>query len=604
MSLNKRLLLGLFCILSFPFSMAKSLNLSIELSFPLAIQHQVHVLMEFEQTTSKPCEISMPVWTPGSYLVREFAKSVETVQWSENGTDWHRARKINKSTWSIPAKKGSRVRVQYDVYAREMSVRTSYVDADQGLLNMASLVMFLGHAQQAEGKLTLHLPQSWSRSSTSLKPSGEGQHSYHFSSYDELVDSPVQVGNHEEFSFEVRGIRHRVAMVGPHQANIDTLRRDMQRICETMTGVVGEHPCTEYLFIVQHVAQGGGGLEHANSSCLMMQGNGYENPDRYQRFLGLVAHEYFHLWNVKRIRPIELGPFDYLNENYTDLLWVAEGITSYYDELALLRAGYVDAAAFLNTLAQYIDAVENRPGSSVHSLAEVSRDAWIREYRPNENSANTSVSYYSKGLVVAAYLDAEIRGVSQGRADLDSLMRYLYQRYYKELKRGFTPAEFTEATARISGSDLSHWNSFFDYCLYGLEPVSKKYSFQSVGVEQTSAFIPDPSLGAGFAKGSAPLEVTSIKRGSTAFYLGLNVGDKVTGLEFNGQLWEGENLLSHWQSPELQAAEQSISVHIERQGMTRILQGKTQGDQLQKTTLRLPESWKSNPQSQAWLRTL
>jgi predicted metalloprotease with PDZ domain len=585
---------------------AKPAQYQLDIHFPNHSQHMVDVELRFLQNEKQAATLSMPVWTPGSYLVREFAKSVEGLQWSIDGTHWEKAAKPAKHSWSIPAPKGSHVQVRYQVYARELSVRTSYVDADQALLNMATIALFLQHDPQAAGQINLHLPEGWSRSSTALRPveasspQANAVHSYHFQSFDELVDCPIQVGHHEEFSFNVRGIPHRVAMVGSNNADLDQLAQDMQRICETMTNVVDVHPCSNYLFIVQHVSSGGGGLEHANSTCLMMQKDGYTDADRYKRFLGLVAHEYFHLWNVKRIRPIELGPFDYLQENYTDLLWVAEGITSYYDELALVRAGYVDAQTFLNTLTTYIDAVENRPGSYVHSLAEVSRDAWIREYRPNENSANTSVSYYSKGLVVAAYLDAEIRTQSAGNASLDSLMRHLYQTYYLDKNRGFTPAEFEAAVVYVSGGHAAHWKAFFDHCLWGTASVSSAYTFESMGIRQSQIVIPDPSLGMAWARDKTPVEISSLKRGSTAYDLGLNVGDQILQAQCRLSTFkEGENWPEFAQS--CSEAGLSLSFQIVRNGETRTLTGLSKGDVMQKTQLTLPNDWENNSLLTQWL---
>jgi predicted metalloprotease with PDZ domain len=585
---------------------AKPAHYTLDIRFPHHTQHMVDVELRFDQTQKQASIISMPVWTPGSYLVREFAKSVEGLQWSIDGQQWNKATKTAKHSWSIPAPKGSHVQVKYQVYARELSVRTSYVDADQALLNMASIAMFLQHDPQAAGQIHLHLPEAWTRSSTALPaiPTGpetsSRTHSFQFESFDQLVDCPIQIGHHEEFSFEVRGIPHRVAMVGQHNADLEQLALDMQRICETMTAIIDEHPCQDYLFIVQHVPSGGGGLEHASSTCLMMQKDGYTDADRYKRFLGLVAHEYFHLWNVKRIRPIELGPFDYLQENYTDLLWVAEGITSYYDELALVRAGYVDAQTFLNTLTTYIDGVENRPGSYVHSLAEVSRDAWIREYRPNENSANTSVSYYSKGLVVAAYLDAEIRSKSAGASSLDSLMRYLYKTYYLGQNRGFTPAEFESAVVTVAGGNADHWKAFFEHCLWGTGCVSSAYSFESLGLTPSKISIPDPSLGMAWARDKNPLEVSSIKRGSTAYELGLNVGDQILQAQCGLSTYhEGENWTEFAQSCTEKGL--PLTLQINRNGEPRTLQGLSKGDVLQKTQLTLTNNWEENQWLTQWL---
>jgi predicted metalloprotease with PDZ domain len=279
-----------------------------------------------------------------------------------------------------------------------MSVRTSYIDEDQALLNLASVCAFIEGKEKTGIRCMVELPGSWNNiishvdviSSERIK-GAPLETLLTFENFDEMVDSPIQLGNFDIFNFNVNNVIHRVAMVGMHNANIDKLKVDMQNICQTMVNIIGEMPCKKYTFIIQNVETGGGGLEHKNGSTLMMTRFNYTNAQSYQGLLGLVAHEYFHLWNVKRIRPVALGPFDYNNENYTKSLWIAEGITSYFDELALMRAGYITKQDFLNTLASYINNHENRAGSKIATLHEMSWDAWIKEYRPNENSKNNSL---------------------------------------------------------------------------------------------------------------------------------------------------------------------------------------------------------------------
>jgi predicted metalloprotease with PDZ domain len=222
-----------------------------------------------------------------------------------------------------------------------------------------------------------------------------------------------------------------------------------------MYQIVGKHPCKEYLFIIHHVEEGGGGLEHANSNVVQMQRFAYTNKDRYLNFLSLCAHEYFHLWNVKRIRPEALGPFDYSKENYTNLLWVAEGITSYYDELAMYRAGFRTESEYLRILSNTFSATINRKGAEIQSMHEASFDAWIKEYRPNENSINTNISYYMKGAAIAALLDIELLDATKGSKGLDHLLQYLYSEYYEKKQRGFTDNEFYDAIDYIAGKPLN-----------------------------------------------------------------------------------------------------------------------------------------------------
>lgn len=453
--------------------------------------HYADVTLRLEDLTPGSVDIYMPVWTPGSYLVREFAKNVESV--SARGLSLEESKmvfaeeplhfgtalspiKLDKNTWRLTIPKNvAAAEFHYRVYCFELSVRTSFIDEDQALLNMASVLMTVKGAEHLGGDLLIDFPVRWFNHASALEFSEElylpekeyteselrsllKRRDYTYPNFDDLVDAPLQLGNFPVFKFDVNGVPHEVAMVGRNNADVDKLRDDMQLMCRTMAKVVNEHPCKRYTFIVQNVEAGGGGLEHKNSTVLMMSRWGYTDAARYKGFLGLVAHEYFHLWNVKRIRPAELGPFNYRQENYTDLLWLAEGITSYYDEIALMRAGIVTRKEFLSTMAGYVNAHENRMGARVATISEMSHDAWIKEYRPNENSKNSTYSYYSKGVIVGFLFDAWIAAQTSGSKHLDDVMQYLWRTHYKnkalgEEGKGITEKEFIDAvkTVIISG---------------------------------------------------------------------------------------------------------------------------------------------------------
>ncbi|MFM7639015.1 MAG: M61 family metallopeptidase, partial [Bacteroidota bacterium] len=380
--------------------------------------------------------------------------------------------KLDKNTWRLTIPKGvAAVEFHYSVYCFELSVRTSFIDDNQALLNMASVLMTVKGSEHLGGDLAIDYPVRWFKTATALDHSSYesavdreytqaelGSMMRHadftYPNFDDLVDAPVQLGNFPVFKFDVNGIPHEVAMVGRNNADLEKLRDNMQLMCRTMAKVVNDHPCKRYTFIVQNVEAGGGGLEHKNSTVLMMSRWAYTDAARYKGFLGLVAHEYFHLWNVKRIRPAELGPFNYRQENYTDLLWLAEGITSYYDEIALMRAGIVTRKEFLSTMAGYVNAHENRMGARVATISEMSHDAWIKEYRPNENSKNSTYSYYSKGVIVGFLFDAWIAAYTNGSKHLDDVMQYLWRAHYKnkalgEEGKGITEKEFIDAVKTV-----------------------------------------------------------------------------------------------------------------------------------------------------------
>ena len=464
---------------------APRVHYNINISDPKS--HYADVTLRLEELTPGAVEIYMPVWTPGSYLVREFAKNVESVSarglsleeskmvFAEEPLNFGTAlspKKLDKNTWRLTIPKNvAAAEFHYRVYCFELSVRTSFIDEDQALLNMASVLMTVRGSEHLGGDLSIDFPVRWFNHASALEFSEElylaekeyteselrsllKRRDYTYPNFDDLVDAPLQLGNFPVFKFDVNGVPHEVAMVGRNNADLNKLRDDMQLMCRTMAKVVNDHPCKRYTFIVQNVEAGGGGLEHKNSTVLMMSRWGYTDAARYKGFLGLVAHEYFHLWNVKRIRPAELGPFNYRQENYTDLLWLAEGITSYYDEIALMRAGIVTRKEFLSTMAGYVNAHENRMGARVATISEMSHDAWIKEYRPNENSKNSTYSYYSKGVIVGFLFDAWIAAQTGGSKHLDDVMQYLWRTHYKnkalgEEGKGITEKEFIDAVKTV-----------------------------------------------------------------------------------------------------------------------------------------------------------
>lgn len=531
MSKNKFIAATILLFGSMTLTAQNMLNYTIEIIKPET--HYVKVKISTKAQDDQ-LHFVMPSWTPGSYLMREFAKSVDRVKAKINDIEIP-VTKTDKGTWQVTGVKGKKVDFEYDVYAFELSVRTSFIDEDQAFLHNTSIFMLVEEQKNEAGSISIVKPETWRTISTSLKQDGQ---KFLFSDYDDLGDSPIQIGNHEVFNFEVRGVPHELAMVGIHNADIKKLKNDMQRICEIMTDIVDEHPCEKYVFFVQNVESGGGGLEHKNSCTVMMPRWSYTNSGKYNSFLGLVAHEYFHLWNVKRIRPAALGPFDYKNENYTNLLWVAEGITSYYDELAMYTFGYRDKNSYLSQLASYVTRVENTPGTYVQTLSESSWDAWIKSYRPNENSSNTGISYYSKGLVVAMLLDAEIIGATLGKKNLNDLMQFLYKEYAVKLNRGFTDLEFQQAVNKVAGKNL---DAFMDKYVYGLDMPAYSEIMRKVNVDVSIENRLNQTIGLRTKIENGRTIVSSINSKSVAYSAGINVNDEiiaVNGVRINNDVDE------------------------------------------------------------------
>ena len=542
--------------------------------------HYAKVTLRIEDVKPGALDIYMPIWTPGSYLAREFAKNVESANaigltadeskmvFAEKPINFGKTvefTKTSKNTWRVIVPKGIQsIEFSYLVYCFELSVRTSFIDDDQALLNMASVLMTVKGSEHLGGDLSIDHPLRWFNYATALDADAEEvmlitkpteaelksaltRINFTYPNFDDLVDAPLQLGNFPVFKFDVNGVPHEVAMVGRNNADLEKLRGDMQLMCRTMAKVVNDHPCKRYTFIVQNVENGGGGLEHKNSTVLMMSRWAYTDAARYKGFLGLVAHEYFHLWNVKRIRPIELGPFKYGEENYTSMLWLAEGSTSYYDEIALMRAGIVTRKEFLGTMAGYVNAHENRMGARVATISEMSHDAWIKEYRPNENSKNSTYSYYSKGVIVGFLFDAWIAASTNGSKHLDDVMQYLWRTHYKnkalgEEGAGITEKDFLNAVKTVilsgkgnpdagKGSEFT-FDQFAKQLLHSTEIPDYSGLMKAAGIDIKITESQSKKFGLTCELSNGRTVVKGIHAHPTAagFQLGVNVNDELIAL--------------------------------------------------------------------------
>ncbi|PCI98844.1 MAG: peptidase M61 [Flavobacteriales bacterium] len=517
-SIQKKLLLILFLL---PALIAQA-AIGYEVSAPEPHTHYYNVKMRVTDYEKDYFDIQMPVWSPGSYLVREFAKNVEGLTATFN-KKMLRSEKINKNTWRIYAEKANNVVINYKVYAFELSVRTSFVDASHAYFNGTSMFMYINELKKEPHNLTIIPFKDWKKVSTSLpKIEGKG-FQYQAPNYDILVDSPVEIGNQDIFDFTASGVLHHVAMYGKGNYDVEKLKIDMGKIVEACTDVFGENPNKEYTFIIHNLTNGSGGLEHLSSTTLQVNRWTYEG-NKYKGFLSLVAHEYFHLWNVKRVRPVELGPFDYNSENYTSLLWVMEGFTSYYDELLLYRAGIYTEKEIIRKFQGSVSNIENQPGNKVQPVAHSSFDAWIKAYRPNENSYNTTISYYSKGSVVANMLDLMIIKNTKGKKNLDNVMQYLYSEFYKKQDRGFTSAEMKSTLEKVSGLKM---DDFFEKYINGTQTFDYSTVFGYAGLSVETAVNKDPSLGISESNN----KIRRVNRGSSAYVGGLNVNDEILAID-------------------------------------------------------------------------
>lgn len=522
-SKSSRMRHSIFLVLSFIYlsctATAATVHYTLEMNRPHS--HYFEVKMDINDIKAKSINLKMPVWAPGSYLIREFPRGVDLVRASANGKALV-VKKTDKNTWNIETNGAKSISVEYEVYAYELSVRTSFLDDSHGYLNGTSVFMFVEGSKDNAGKLTIVPHESFSTISTALKH--EGKNVFTFKHYDELGDSPIEIGNQEVFTFDVAGVKHTVAMYGEGNYDVETLKRDMAKVIKSATMVFGENPNKEYTFIIHNLTNPSGGLEHKASTTLEVNRWTYQG-EAYIGFLSLVAHEYFHLWNVKRIRPKALGPFDYSNENYTDLLWVMEGFTSYYDELLLRRAGFYSEEEYIKKITGTINYVENSIGNKVQPVAHSSFDAWIKSYRRNENSGNTEISYYSKGQVLAALLDLYIIKKFNGEKCLDHFLQKLYSDFYLKSDVGFTEEEFQNALETFLSEDLD-W--FFDNYVYDTKTPDYKKFFAGVGLSfENNNDSENPHLGIRTSESGGKLIVQTVDSKSAAENGGLNVNDEI-----------------------------------------------------------------------------
>lgn len=496
---------------------------------PRPFTHMLEVEMRLRLEEARPqLDLVMPVWTPGSYLIREYARHVQDFTAEAEGRPlaW---RKVNKNTWRIDTDSLRAITVRYRVYANELSVRTNELNDRHAFWNNAALLMYIDGHLDAPATLRIVPYGNW-KIATGLPPVEGTPNAFRAENFDILYDSPVLAGDFRTLEFRVRGVPHRIVIDGDGNYDAERMRRDVQKIVEAAAEMMGDIPYRDYTFLLILAPSGGGGLEHLNSTALIWRRFGFRPEKDYRDFLSLVAHEFFHLWNVKRIRPDALGPFDYTRENYTKLLWVAEGLTSYYENILLLRAGLISDRDYLEMLADAIKSLQNTPGRLVMSVEEASFDAWIKYYRRDENSINSQVSYYDKGALLGVLLDLEIRRASAGRRSLDDVMRYLYAEFYRK-GRNYTPEDFQAACEKMASRSL---DEFFRRYVRGRDELPYNSFLEAAGLRlevKRSSNEPRAYLGAQLAQEGDRLIVRTVRAGTPAYDQGLNAGDQIVALD-------------------------------------------------------------------------
>ncbi|MBJ9958041.1 M61 family metallopeptidase [Acinetobacter courvalinii] len=495
-------------------------------------QHLIHVTLRFLANPNQ--ELWLPTWIPGSYLIREFSKHIESVKASDEAGRILNIKKTEKNRWHLFNTDHELITVEYDVYAYDLSVRGAYVDQSRLYVNPACVCLGLQDQEQAACEVEVFLPDELKhfQLATGLpsKSLVKGRFTLKADNYDQLIDSPFELAEQSRFSFEANGIPHEFVISGKHTTNMGRLEADIQKICQTEINMFGSAPFQNYTFMTMATGNSYGGLEHCNSTSLITprddlpKADEAEEPSKdYQRFLGLCSHEYFHSWLVKFIRPENFANYDLHKEGYTSLLWIFEGFTSYYDDLILLRSGVISQQSYLDLLKAQLDRYLQNPGRLIQSVSESSFDAWIKFYRQDENSNNAGTSYYNKGSLVALCLDL---GLRLRGSNLDALMRRLYE----NTQQGIQVNERTifELCHELTGDN---WIEQINHLINTTDELPLDQLFPEFGLSYTLKH--DKALAFGL-KGVDKAEgvvVQQVRRDSAAAQAGLSANDVILAID-------------------------------------------------------------------------
>ncbi len=522
-----------------PIAAPKRFSLSYQVSMSQPASHLFEVTLWVRGWKQPQLELRMPVWTPGSYLVREYSRHLQDFAacGAEAALSW---RKVQKNHWQIDTPKTSEIVVSYRIFANELTVRTNHLDETHGYFNGAALFLYVPGFENQGMQVEIVLPRSDWRIATPLKSVPGRPNTFDAKDLDTLIDSPFEIGHHEIYPFEAMGKPHQLAIWGQGNVDPDRVIHDTQKIIQVEAELFGGLPYDRYLFLLHLTSSGFGGLEHKDSCSLIYSRLGFRDKDRYDRFMQLVAHEFFHLWNVKRIRPKGLETFDYEQENYTPSLWFSEGTTSFYDLILPYRAGIYDAKTYLKALSQEITRYLMTPGRLVQPLSESSFDAWIKLYRPDANSANSQISYYLKGEMATLLLDLAIRIRHSNERSFDDVMRQMWQQFGRA-EIGFMPEQLKTTIEAVAGFDLT---DFFDrYIDGGTEELPFDEYLAGFGLRlQSNRETGDrpPHLGVTVKTEHGREMIKFVEFGSPAQQAGINAGDE--WLAINGWRTSAEQI--------------------------------------------------------------
>lgn len=494
---------------------------------PQPATHTIHMALRCDGLKGEMQDFKMSAWMPGYYRIMDYEKNVSNFQAADGAGRFLPFEKVTRNTWRVVTANSPTVVLNYDVSGATAFAAQNFLDEHRAFLAPPGLFLYLAGRLQHPVTVSIQPPAGWTTIATGLDPVAGRPNTFSAPDFDVLLDCPILMGPQEFLQFDLQGRTHHVAIEDvPASVNRDKMLADLKRMVEAATKLMGDIPYRHYTFLM--MGRGNGGIEHLNSAAIAFNGNSLTTEAGYRRWLSYVAHEYFHNFNVKRIRPIALGPFDYDTENLTNMLWVSEGLSVYYQDLVTVRAGLVTADQYLDIMKAAIASFQNAPGHRYQSATESSWNTWGTSGVGNDR--NTTISYYNNGGMLGAMLDLAIRNRTQNRKSLDDVMRGLYRIYYQQKRRGFTDAEFRAECEAAAGGSLEE---IFQYASTSKEmDYAKYFAYAGLEVSFTSEDAPGGYIGVNTSTRDGKLAITDVVSASPADHAGITPADEI--LEVDG----------------------------------------------------------------------
>ncbi len=527
------LLLVLFISFNaYPANAGDKITIDYTVSMEKPNTHYFHVVMQVSNYPGDNIELRLPDWTPGYYWIMNYAANISSFKAEAVNGESLQWEKTDKSTWKINKQGLQNLRIEYDVYAYRVSVADAYLDYGRAFISPTAVFMYPAGNTDQPCTVKIIPYSEWKSVCTGLDRVAGSVNTFRADNYDVLYDCPILAGNMKVLHFEVENIPYTLAVENPGNTDLEGFKNNLEKIIPVATGLIGDIPYKHYTFLIMD--RGMGGLEHANSMAVYARGNFYEkeNKDRNKGWMNFITHEFFHLYNVKRISPAGLWPLDYNSENYTDMLWVSEGFTVYYEYIIMNRAGLLTVDDVLNYLGNTIRSYESIPGSRYQSATESSFDTWISFFNRSSNTQNATISYYDKGCALGMLLDLAIRKETGNEKSLDDVMSLLYFKYYRDLNRGFTGDEFRSECESMAGTSL---DEIFDVYASSTGDIdyNKYLGYAGLQIDMEAVPVRGSYLGATTRTSGDETIITSVLRDSPAWNYGLSVDDVI--LQINGQ---------------------------------------------------------------------